>query len=173
MGYPANPEIQYGFGGSFGYKSFDISAFFQGQARYSFFLNASAMAPFVEVTSGGMKGNRAMLSFIADDVWTETNRDLYAKWPRLSPDKGSTAYGNENNFVNSNYWMRTPWFMRLKSVEIGYTISPVKGVIPRVYASGTNLFTFSNFKLWDPEMGGNGLSYPIQRVFNLGIQVNF
>jgi TonB-linked SusC/RagA family outer membrane protein len=173
MGYPQTPEIQYGFGGSFGYKSFDISAFFQGQARYSFFLSASSMAPFVEVTSGGMKGNRAMLSFIADNVWTETNRDLYAKWPRLSPDTGSTAYGNRNNFVNSNYWMRTPWFLRLKSVEVGYTIPVFKGVTPRVYASGTNLFTFSNFKLWDPEMGGNGLSYPIQRVFNLGIQVNF
>ncbi len=173
MGYPKNPEIQYGFGGSFGYKSFDISAFFQGQARYSFFLNASAMAPFVEVTSGGQKGNRAMLNFIAESVWTETDRDVYAKWPRLSPDKGSTAYGNENNFVNSNYWMRTPYFLRLKSLEVGYTIPQFKGVIPRVYLSGTNLFTISNFKLWDPEMGGNGLSYPIQRVFNLGIQVNF
>lgn len=173
MGYPVNPEIQYGLGGSFGYKSFDISAFFQGQARYSFFLKASAMAPFVEVSSGGGKGNRAMLNFIADDVWTETNRDLYAKWPRLSSDIGSTAYGNNNNFVNSNYWMRTPRFLRLKSLEVGFTAPSIRGVTPRVYASGTNLFTISNFKLWDPEMGGNGLSYPLQRVFNLGIQVNF
>lgn len=173
MGYPINPEIQYGFGGSFGYKSFDISAFFQGQARYSFFLNASAMAPFVEVTSGGKKGNRAMLNFISESVWTETNRDLYAKWPRLSPDTGSTAYGNNNNFVNSNYWMRTARFLRLKSVEVGYTAPTLKGVTPRFYASGTNLFTISDFKLWDPEMGGNGLSYPLQKVFNLGVQLNF
>ena len=174
MGYPKNPEIQYGFGGSFGYKSFDISVFFQGQARYSFFLNARNMAPFVEVNEGG-KGNRAMLNFIAENVWTETNRDVYAKWPRLSPDTStsSTARGNNNNFVNSNYWMRTPYFLRLKSLEIGYTIPQVKGVTPRVYLSGSNLFTISNFKLWDPEMGGNGLSYPLQRVFNLGLQVNF
>lgn len=43
----------------------------------------------------------------------------------------------------------------------------------RVYLSGINLFTFSKFKLWDPEMGGNGLDYPVQKVFNAGINVNF
>lgn len=131
------------------------------------------MAPFVEVTSGGRKGNRAMLSFIAESVWTETDRDIYAKWPRLSPDVGSAAMGNNNNFVRSNYWMRSIGYVRLKSMEIGYTIPAIRGINPRVYLSGTNLFTLSNFKMWDPEMGGNGLSYPLQRVFNLGLQVNF
>lgn len=173
MGYSSTPEIQYGLGGSFGYKGFDFSIFFQGSARYSFFLNATDMAPFVEVTQGGKKGNRAMLGFIAESVWTETDRDVYAKWPRLSPDAGATAIGNRNNFVRSNYWMRSIGFMRLKSLEVGYSIPEVRGVTPRVYASGTNLFTFSNFKLWDPEMGGNGLAYPLQRVFNVGLQLNF
>lgn len=173
MGYPSNPEIQFGFGGSFGYKDFDLSLFFQGSSRYSFFLNASAMAPFVEVSSGGQKGNRAMLNFIAESVWTETDRDLYATWPRLSRDTGGAAYGNNNNFVNSNYWMRSASYVRLKSLELGYTIPQVKGVSPRVYASGTNLLTISNFKLWDPEMRGNGLGYPLQKVFNVGIQLNF
>lgn len=173
MGYPTNPEIQYGFGTSFGYKGFDVSVFLQGSSRYSFFLNARAMAPFVEVTSDGNKGNRAMLNFIAESVWTETNRDIYAHWPRLSADIGAAAYGNNNNFVNSNYWMRSASFLRLKSVEIGYKIPTLKGIDPRVYASGTNLLTFSDFKLWDPEMGGNGLAYPIQRVFNIGLQLNF
>ncbi|MDD2284599.1 MAG: SusC/RagA family TonB-linked outer membrane protein [Paludibacter sp.] len=173
MGYPSNPEIQFGLGGSFGYKDFDFSLFFQGSSRYSFFLNASSMAPFVEVYSDGKKGNRAMLNFIAESVWTETDRDIYAKWPRLSPDTGSASFGNNNNFVNSNYWMRSASYIRLKSVEVGYSIPEVKGVTPRIYASGTNLFTLSNFKLWDPEMRGNGLGYPIQKVFNLGIQLNF
>ena len=158
MGYSSTPEIQYGFGGSFGYKSFDVSLFFQGSARYSFFLDANKMSPFVEVSSGEKKGNRAMLNFIAESVWTETDRDIYAKWPRLSPDVGSAAIGNNNNFVRSNYWMRSIGYMRLKSVEIGYTIPEIKGVSTRFYASGTNLITFSNFKLWDPEMGGNGLA---------------
>lgn len=180
MGYPSNPEIQYGFGGSFGYKTFDFSLFFQGSARYSFFLNANQMAPFVDVYSDGNMGNRAMLNFIAEDVWTETNRNPYAAWPRLSPDRvvnqdggNVSSVGNNNNFVNSNYWMRSTSYLRLKSVEVGYGFLENRSVSMRVYASGTNLFTFSDFKLWDPEMRGNGLRYPLQRVFNIGFQLNF
>ncbi len=173
MGYPANPEIQYGIGASFGYKSFDISAFVQGESRFSFFLDANSMAPFIEVSSGGRKGNRAMLNFIPESLWTETNRDVYAAWPRLSPDIAGAALGNNNNFVKSNYWMRSAGYLRLKSVEAGYTVPDIRGVSARIYASGTNLFTLSKFKLWDPEMRGNGLAYPLQKVFNIGVQVNF
>lgn len=173
IGYPSNPEIQYGIGGSFGFKNFDMSLFFQGSSRYSFFLNANSMAPFVNVTSGGRRGNRAMLNFIKESLWTETNPDEYAHWPRLSPDAGATAVGNANNFVRSNYWMRSASYIRLKSVEAGYRFNDIKGVSPRIYASGTNLFTLSDFKLWDPEMRGNGLAYPLQKVFNLGVQINF
>jgi len=173
MGYPANPEIQYGLGASFGYRNFDISAFVQGSARFSFFLDAESMAPFVEVTSEGKRGNRAMLNFIAESLWTETNRDVYAAWPRLSPDIAGAAVGNNNNFVRSNYWLRTASYLRLKSVEAGYKLPDVKGVSCRIYASGTNLLTLSDFKLWDPEMRGNGLAYPLQKVFNLGVQINF
>ena len=132
------------------------------------------MAPFVEVApQGNMKGNRALMGFIQESVWTETNRDVYAKWPRLSPDTGSASIGNSNNFVRSSYWLRTVSFLRLKSLEAGYTAPKIGNITPRIYLSGTNLLTFSNFKLWDPEMGGNGLSYPIQRVFNLGVQLDF
>ncbi|MGV3762964.1 TonB-dependent receptor [Parapedobacter sp.] len=173
MGYPTNPEIQYGLGASFGYKNFDISAFVQGASRFSFFLDAESMAPFVEVTSGGQRGNRAMLNFISESLWTETNRDVYAAWPRLSPDVAGAAIGNNNNFVKSNYWMRTAGYLRLKSVEAGYSLPDVKGVSCRIYASGTNLLTLSDFDLWDPEMRGNGLAYPLQKVFNLGVQINF
>ena len=69
-------------------------------------------------------------------------------------------------------------FLRLKSAEVGYTIpKSVFGKIglddARLYVSGTNLLVWSKFKMWDPEMGGNGLGYPVQRVVNLGIQVSF
>ena len=173
MGYPKNPEIQYGIGASFGFKNFDISAFVQGSSRFSFFLEPWNMAPFLQVSSGGRVGNRALLNFIPESLWTETNPDVYASWPRLSPDNTSAAAGNNNNFVQSNYWMRTASYLRLKSVEAGYTFPNMKGLECRIYASGTNLFTLSKFKLWDPEMRGNGLSYPLQRVFNLGVQVSF
>lgn len=74
--------------------------------------------------------------------------------------------------------MRDGSFLRLKSAEFGYTIpdrlSKKLGInMTRIYLSGSNLLTFSKFKLWDPEMQGNGLGYPIQRVYNLGVHVTF
>lgn len=69
-------------------------------------------------------------------------------------------------------------FLRLKSVELGYSI-PQKMSNKllmenlRLYCSGTNLLTFSIFKLWDPEMAGKGLGYPIQKVINFGLQISF
>ncbi len=68
-------------------------------------------------------------------------------------------------------------FLRLKSVEMGYTLPKqmTKGIYLkdlRVYVSGTNLFYFSKFKLWDPEMAGEGLGYPVQRVFNIGLNIS-
>ena len=74
--------------------------------------------------------------------------------------------------------MRDGSFLRLKSLEFGYTLpkefvgrANVKNL--RLYFSGTNLLTFSKFKLWDPEMAGNGLGYPIQKVLNVGLQISF
>jgi hypothetical protein len=69
-------------------------------------------------------------------------------------------------------------FLRLKSAEIGYTLpqklaAKIKLSSCRFYLSGTNLLLFSNFKIWDVEMGGNGLGYPLQRVANLGINLTF
>ena len=70
--------------------------------------------------------------------------------------------------------MRNGAFLRLKQAELAYTLNEdftKKFHINsfRIYVSGTNLFSVSAFKLWDPEMGGAGLRYPIQRVFNLGL----
>ena len=70
-------------------------------------------------------------------------------------------------------------YLRLKSVEVGYTLPDritnyLKLDLCRFYMSGTNwLLLFNKFKLWDVEMGGNGLGYPLQRIFNLGININF
>jgi hypothetical protein len=63
-------------------------------------------------------------------------------------------------------------------VELGYSlperlVSKARMNNLRIYFSGTNLLTFSNFKMWDPEMAGGGLNYPVQRVFNLGLQLSF
>jgi len=59
--------------------------------------------------------------------------------------------------------------LRLKSIELGYTIKRL-----RVYISGNNLFVLSPFKYWDPEKGsGHGLSYPLQRTAKIGVQYQF
>ena len=166
IGFPTTPEIIYGTGFSFGVYRFDISCFFQGSARSSFFITPSAITPFIN------NGQRGLLQYIADDHWSESNRDLHAFWPRLS------EYAVDNNNYNSTWWLQNGAFLRLKTAEIGYTlperISKKTGMsFLRIYMSGVNLAVWSKFKMWDPEMAGNGLGYPIQRVFNLGINVNF
>jgi TonB-linked SusC/RagA family outer membrane protein len=162
MGYPTVPEIQYGFGLSGGYKNFDLSFFFQGNARVSFYIAPEAIAPFIN--------RRNAPEIVARDSWSETHPDVHAFWPRLA------TYQVSNNVQQSSWWLREGSFVRLKTLELGYTIPKVdrlKMSNARIYFSGENLFSISAFKLWDPEMGGNGLAYPINRRFNIGLQLNF
>jgi TonB-linked SusC/RagA family outer membrane protein len=168
LGHPNTPEINYGFGFSVGYSSFDVSAFFQGSARSSFWINSKDISPFV-VNGGSQNG---LLDVIAKDHWSEDNRNSYALWPRLS------EYFIDNNNVTSTWWMRNGAFLRLKTVELGYnlpqkTMRKYKFSNVRIYANGSNLWVASKFKMWDPEMGGNGLGYPVQRVFNVGVNLGF
>ena len=171
IGYPTTPEIIYGFGISSSYKNLDLSFFFQGSARSSFFIDAYRTSPFID-TSGSAIGNNALLTAWANNYWSEDDRNLYAAWPRLSDQL------IDNNNRNSTWWLRDGGFLRLKSIEIGYSfqtgnLNKVKLDALRMYISGTNLLTFSKFKIWDVEMGGNGLGYPIQKGVNFGINMNF
>ncbi|HVW59668.1 MAG TPA: TonB-dependent receptor [Puia sp.] len=166
LGYPTTPEIIYGFGFSFGFSNFDISTFFQGSARSSLFIDPSKISPFV--ADGGYQ--HGLLKVIAEDHWSEDHRNLYAFWPRL----GLTQ--NNNNNQSSNWWMRNGAFLRMKSAEVGYNVKErtlkryhLSGL--RFYLNGTNLLLISAFKLWDPEQGGNGLNYPVQKVFNMGVNI--
>ncbi|MDR2423633.1 MAG: TonB-dependent receptor [Prevotellaceae bacterium] len=165
MGYPNVPEMQYGFGLSTGYKNFDFSFFFQGNAHVSFFINpggGEGIAPFID--------QRNALAIVANGAWTETNPDVHAFWPRLS------TYHINNNTQWSSWWMRNGSLLRLKSVEVGYSLpfsKRLKIETARVYFSTENLLRFSSFKLWDPEMGGEGMAYPLNRRFNVGLQLNF
>jgi TonB-linked SusC/RagA family outer membrane protein len=162
MGYPTVPEIQYGFGLSVGYKNVDFSFFCQGNARVSFYINPSDIAPFVN--------RRNALAIIANDYWSETNPNVHAFWPRLSTDP------IDNNIQQSSWWMRNGAFLRLKNLEIGYNLPGIKKIkiqSSRVYFSAENLFVISAFRMWDPEVGSNGLGYPLNKRFNIGIQLSF
>ncbi|MDR1370384.1 MAG: TonB-dependent receptor [Dysgonamonadaceae bacterium] len=178
IGFPTNPEIIYGFGISSGYKNFDISCFFQGSARSSFWINAAATSPF--------NNEAQLLKVYADSYWSEDNRDLYATWPRLSrninennvPGWYSDEGGNLQWAKKNTWFMRDGSFLRLKSVEIGYVLpslllKKLRLTNARLYLNGTNLFCFSKFKLWDVEMGGEGLGYPIQKSYNIGLTLSF
>jgi TonB-linked SusC/RagA family outer membrane protein len=172
IGYPTEPEVLFGFGSSFGFKNFDFGFFFQGAAQYSFFINSNQIQPFYNYThpDTGIPGYQTgLLKVIADDYWSESNQDVYAMWPRLS----TWRVGPNNE--TSTWWMRNGGFLRLKSIDIGYNIKSLekfKIKNARVYLSGSNLFLLSDFKLWDVEMRGNGLGYPLQSVYNLGVQIN-
>jgi TonB-linked SusC/RagA family outer membrane protein len=177
IGYPKTPEIIYGFGVSFGYKDFDFSCFFQGSGRSAFWIEPDKVAPFMhystdKINPGGWRTNRALLQDIADSHWSEDNRDIYAFWPRLSELSVS------NNTVRSTWWMRDGSFLRLKTMEIGYTVpSKLSKAVymqnVRIYASGNNLLQMRKFKLWDPEQAENAFNYPLQRVINIGLNVEF
>ncbi|GHT59840.1 SusC/RagA family TonB-linked outer membrane protein [Bacteroidia bacterium] len=174
MGYPTVPEIQYGFGLSAGYKKFDLSFFFQGNARVSFFIDPKGKytdeAGGIHYGIAPFENRRNTLAIVARGQWTETNPDVHAFWPRLSTET------MQNNTEQSSWWLRNGSFLRLKTVEAGYNFSDIKKVGVqniRAYVSAENLFVLSPFKLWDPEMGGNGMGYPLSRRFNVGLQLAF
>jgi TonB-linked SusC/RagA family outer membrane protein len=179
IGYPETPEMNYGFGSSLGYRGWDFSFFFNGVHNRSFWIDYNAVSPFFNTTGqnntpGSPEGHNALAQFIADSYWSESNRDPYAVWPRLATALNQVQH---NNYPNT-WFMRDGAFIRLKQVELGYTIPEkllekyrVKSM--RLYATGTNLFSISKFKLWDVEMAGKGLGYPIQKTFNLGLYVTF
>ncbi len=166
IGLPLTPEIIYGAGFSLNIYNFDVSCFFQGSGRSSFLITPSDIQPFIK------QGQRGLLQNIADNHWSEANRDLYAFWPRLSD------HDIDNNNEVSTWWLRDGTFIRLKTVEIGYSLpkkitQKAQIQMARIYASGSNLWLWSKFKMWDPEMADGGLGYPIQRVFNVGINIQF
>lgn len=166
LGHSASPEIVYGFGFSAGYKAFEFNAFFQGVARTSIYIDPSQISPFVMSGSN----QNGLLDIIAKDHWSEDNQNIYAFWPRLSPTL------NANNTQPSTWWLRNGAFLRLKQVELAYNLTEkqlrkirLSGL--RVYINANNLFKFTDFKLWDPEQGSNGLGYPVQKVFNMGVRL--
>lgn len=173
IGLPSTPQIIYGFGFSVGYKNFDLSAFFQGSARSTFFINPTATTNFDYNIFGTapFANNAQILDAYAKDHWSEENQNLYALWPRLA------TYEVPNNVQQSTWWLRNGAFVRLKSVEAGYTFpkrwtNSIYLNSARIYFSGLNLLTFSSFKLWDPELAGNGFAYPVQKVFNVGLKLD-
>ena len=175
IGRTTSPSFVYGFRASASWNSFDFNVHFQGSGKSTFFING----PTVYMFNEGMWGN--VLTDLADsDRWISSDisgdpstENPNAAYPRLSYG------GNENNYRPSTFWQRNGSYIRLKTLEVGYRIpkqliNRIKIDNMRVYFTGTNLLTWSSFKLWDPEMNSSsGTEYPKSRTFQLGLTVNF
>ncbi len=167
IGKPYVPEIVYGFGLNTKYKNVDFGVFFQGTANFTNMLGGSS---FIPGSGGGGLGN---IYANIDDRWTPENPRQDVFWPRLS------IYDLDNNKQTSTWWLRDASYLRLKNLEIGYTLPHTwqKYVAmrnARIFFRGTNLLTWAPFDMWDPEIGsGNGLKYPTQRIFSIGAEITF
>ena len=157
IGGTETPEIVYGFGASARWKNLDVSVFLQGTANTWRIVGSDV---FIPGSGSGVLGN--ILTNYADS-WSPDSPRQDVFYPRFS-------YGSSlNNRQPSTWWKKSMSFLRVKTVEIGYTYKKC-----RFFVSGNNLFCFSNFKLWDPEVGANdGLIYPTMRSYSLGASVTF
>ncbi|MBR1871812.1 MAG: TonB-dependent receptor [Bacteroidales bacterium] len=170
IGYTTVPEINYGFGLSMSWKGIDFSFFFNGVGHVTRIIGGTN---FWGGTSTTALQSGQIYKDVALHHWTTDNPDPNAKYPRLSLAKA------ENNSQNSTFWQRDMSFLRMKNIELGYTL-PKKWTkragmsAVRFYVQGVNLLTFSKFKLWDPELDANyGNVYPMTKNISLGVNVNF
>jgi len=160
--YSNLPRMVFGLNLDAAYKNFDISVLFAGQAQVSQYI----------LTESGTTGN--FYSTWADNRWSPSNPN--GSYPRVSESSGSSINGG--NFRN-NFWLQDASFVRLKNVQVGFTlpkdITEKYGIANfRMYLSAFNLFTITKFKDFDPETSSeNGQFYPQQKIVNFGFNVQF
>ncbi|MFC2711392.1 TonB-dependent receptor [Hoylesella oralis] len=174
VGYSPIPEIIYGFSLGFNWKGFDMSALFQGASNVSIKYFGRSLWPFIN-------GHESAKSLILER-WTQERYENGEpiSFPRLSlsPNKDT-----DNNYKDSDLWIRDASYLRLKNIEVGYTfgkklVKPLGVESIRLYVSGTNLITWSDVIDLDPEApsrSGNVEinTYPLQKIYNIGININF
>jgi hypothetical protein len=161
---------EYGFGMTATWKQFTVSAFFQGVGGAQRQLEGDGIIPF-DNSTGADRGN---LYTVAESRWTTENPQAHPFYPRLA----FGAAQNANNDVESTWWEKNIDYIRLKTADIDYSLPKssikrlyIKGL--RLYAQGENLFYWSKFRLWDPELGtANGAIYPLNRTITFGIQAD-
>lgn len=166
-GYSNVPEINYSLNASLQWKGFDFSMMWVGADNVNRMLSTYYRDQF------GSTNQSALSKWVAENSWTEDNQN--AILPRISFNNRS------NNNADSRAWMVNTAYIRLKNVELGYTINKPKWIpllnSVRFYVTGQNLLTFTDFKGNDPEAdGGNwmyGIKYPLTRVYNFGVKINF
>jgi TonB-linked SusC/RagA family outer membrane protein len=168
------PNLILGFGFTASYKGFALSTLFQSLQNADVMLGGNGIIPF----NGG---DSNVFSNITDR-WTPENPSQNVFYPRLSYGEAQ----NTNNALESSWWVKDVSFLRLKSAQLSYNLpksvaTKLKVGNVAVYLIGTNLLTFSKFKLWDPELNtnpvnksrANGTKYPMTANVSLGLNVKF
>lgn len=177
IGATSTPNLIYGLGTSVEWKGFDFNLLFQGAGKSTFLIYGKCVYAFSEDQWGnifeGMLDNRWVDAQTAEQLGIAANEDPAATYPRLSYG------GNSNNYQASTYWLRDGRYLRLKNVDLGYTLP--KSIVNRMhlnnlrfYVSGTNLLLlYSKFNTWDPEsLQPRGEEYPITKAVTVGLQLN-
>ncbi len=171
------PEIIGAFSIDLDYKGFDVNLLFQGAT--SFYVRYAGL----HLESPLVWGRNGFALFM--DRWhREDPTDPNSKWiPGKYPSSRSyqpNAGLGTNNYLASDYWLHDATYVRLKSVELGYTIPQrlinkigIKRL--RVYANAFNLLTWTGLELEDPELYNSqfGLEYPITKNYNIGVNLTF
>lgn len=160
IGKSSTPELYYGIDLNISYKAFDLYALFQGIGEASYYKSGYTYWAF-----NSQKGN-VMEHHL--DRWTPGS-EQNASYPRLS-------LTSTNNTQTSSFWVGNRQFVRLKQLEIGYTLPhsitrKIHISNLRLYLSGNNLLTWDKFKHTDPE--SSAISYPNVRTFTCGLNVSF
>lgn len=174
IGNSSVPRLQYGFAGNVKWKGWDLGIFFRGAGAVDYVLGGSGYAPFIDSEVGnvlrvvGDSHNRWIPAWYSGDAVTE-NPD--ARFPRLS-------YGpNKNNYRASTHWLVNGAYLRLKTLEIGYSfpfsiLNKWQLTKLRISLTGDNLRVWDHVRLWDPEQASaNGAVYPLSRSFMLNVQL--
>jgi TonB-linked SusC/RagA family outer membrane protein len=165
IGHSEIPEIFYGIAGGVSWKNFDLSFLFQGAGNFNVMFSDQAAYEFVD------NGN-VMPEHLGR--WTPATAGT-ATYPLLH------SGFNVNNHRPSTFFMKDASYMRLKNLELGYTFKNVRLTKQsgfnsvRVYANGMNLYTWDKIGgSFDPETpSGRGNNYPQQKVYNIGLSVDF
>ena len=159
---PKAPKINAGLNLNVEYKNFDINILLQGTFGSKGLLTSAPVKPFV-YPGRGITGKEWI------NAYHETrNPDLTTNIPRLDESSG--------NFIASDYWMQDFSFVRIKTLQLGYTFSEslckrigIKKC--RIYVNGQNLFTFEDVPHYDPE--SVGAVYPLTKTQTVGVQLTF
>lgn len=159
IGKPQLPEWTFGLHTGFEYKAFDFSVFVQAVTNSSVYMTGSNYWAFQ---------NNAGITDFALNRWTPETATT-ADYPRLSTS------ANEHNFRLSDFWQRDGSFLRLRMVEVGYTIPSritnfVKIGSARIFANGLNLLTIDKVDVADPETISG---YPFMKSINIGVKAKF